>query len=74
MIGTSGRQRVPNKVFDKLYFDIPSLSEQKEILTKLRLLEHNISNFKEQKIKTKNLRNKLSNELLSGKLRLEEGK
>ena len=71
MIGTSGRQRVPNKVFDKIYFDIPSMNEQKTIVNKLKVIDNQINEYSNYKNKLVRLRNKLSNELLKGELRLD---
>lgn len=72
MIGTSGRQRVPNEVFKKIYFDIPSTDEQKKIVENLLKLDESLTKLYDYESSLKSLRNKLLNELLLGKFRLED--
>ena len=56
----------------KVKINIPKdLSVQEDIVSKIKLMDHQINSLKKEYFSGKNLRNKLSNELLLGSLRLK---
>ena len=71
MIGTSGRQRVPNSLFDRIKIENIPIKEQEKIINLLENVDNTLIKQKEKNLSLKNLRNKLSNELLKGALRLD---
>jgi len=68
MSGTTGRQRVPNDFFDTISIGIPPIEEQKEIIDIFETLNENILKYNNQLTCLFNLKKKLTNDYLSGKL------
>jgi type I restriction enzyme S subunit len=71
MIGTSGRQRVPNSFFDKVLIKNIEIKEQKHQINLFDKLSMTIKSQEIQIKSLKALRQKLTNELLSGKIKLD---
>ena len=70
MRGTTGRQRVPNDFFDSIEIGVPPLDEQKQIVDIIRQLDQYIYQVKHNNVTHTNLKRKLTNEFMSGKLRI----
>lgn len=68
MSGTTGRQRVPNDFFDMINIGIPPIEEQKEIIDIFETLNESILKYNNQLTCLFNLKKKLTNDYLSGKL------
>jgi len=72
MLGTTGRQRVPDYVFKKdLKFDLPSVPEQKQIVKIISNIDSLIQNQKQIKLTFENCMKGLMQKLLTGKLRIK---
>lgn len=72
MVGTTGRQRVPNDFFDSINISIPPIDEQKEIVNIFEILDINIAKYKNHLKYTSKLKQKISNDLLSGNLKIPQ--
>lgn len=68
MSGTTGRQRVPNDFFDTINIGIPPIEEQKEIIDIFETLNESILKYNNQLTCLLNLKKKLTNDFISGKL------
>ena len=69
MMGTTGRQRVPDYVFKKdLNFELPSLSEQQKIVTILNTVDDKISELESKKLYHETLKIGLMQKLLTGQM------
>ena len=71
MIGTSGRQRVPNSFFNSIKIGIPPIDEQKRIVIILDSVSNLIKKLNLQKENTFLLKKKLTNKLISGEIILK---
>ena len=72
MMGTTGRQRVPNSVFKKvLNFELPPLSEQQKIASILSSADAYIQKNQEYKKKMELLKKGLMQKLLTGQIRVK---
>jgi len=82
MTGTTGRQRIPNSAPNKIKIPLPPLPEQKAIAQRLKAIDDQIENLKNQKetlqrIKKKfmdllqRIKKKFMDLLLSGKVRIK---
>ena len=72
MEGTTGRQRVPTRVFTKdLYILLPPLSEQKQIASILSNVDTQIQKEKLHKSNLERLKKGLMQKLLTGQIRVK---
>ena len=72
MMGTTGRQRVPDYVFKKdLHFELPSYSEQKQIASILSGVDAQIVSQTQYKEKIERLKKSLMQKLLTGQVRVK---
>lgn len=62
---------ITTKTFDQITVCVPSKQKQEEIIKKLNSIESFVLGINQYNASLKNLRNKLSNELLKGELRLK---
>jgi len=70
MMGTTGRQRVPDYVFKKdLNIELPPLHEQRQILSILSNMDSKLSKLEREKYKVEILKKGLMQKLLLGKIR-----
>ena len=71
MMGTTGRQRVPDYVFKKdLYFELPPLPEQQKIASILSNIDAQIDSQTQYKEKLERLKKSLMQKLLTGEVRV----
>jgi type I restriction enzyme S subunit len=71
MVGTTGRQRVPNEVFkEELRIALPPLPEQKQIGEILRSFDHKIASERSYRKGLVELKTGLSERLLTGQIRV----
>ena len=71
MMGTTGRQRVPDFVFKKdLYFELPPLPEQQKIASILSNTDEKIQSYRRYKEKLQRLKTSLMQKLLTGEVRV----
>lgn len=72
MMGTTGRQRVPDYVFKKdLNFELPSYPEQQKIASILSNVDSQIQKQQEYKSKIESLKKGLMQKLLTGQIRVK---
>ena len=71
MEGTSGRQRIPNYVFEKvIQIPLPPLPEQRRIASILSQIDETIEKETQYKQKLQELKQGLMEDLLTGKVRV----
>ena len=72
MMGTTGRQRVPDKVFKKdLSFELPPKSEQQKIASILNTVDSKIDELEQTKSNREFLKKGLMQKLLTGQIRVK---
>ena len=71
MEGSTGRQRVPKDAFKRISIPLPSLKEQKEIVSILSEVDVKLQNEKATKAELEQLKKGLSQVLLTGKVRVK---
>lgn len=72
MIGTTGRQRVPNEVFkEELGFQLPPLPEQQQIADILTSVDNKIETLTKRKQKLEEIKKGLMQDLLTGRVRVK---
>jgi len=72
MEGTTGRQRVPTKIFKNvIQISLPKIDEQRLIARKIKLVEDNIKNKFQKLPKLEKLKKSLMQKLLTGQVRVE---
>jgi restriction endonuclease S subunit len=72
MMGTTGRQRVPDYVFKKdLNFELPGIPEQNNIVLILSKVELNIQHLQSKKFNLETLKKGLMQKILTGQVRVK---
>jgi type I restriction enzyme S subunit len=67
----STRNQVPITTQRKLYFVVPPLTEQKKIASIIKNIEDNQISYTDNKLRIESVKKKLTNEILSGKIRIK---
>lgn len=71
MLGTTGRQRIPNEVFkEELKIALPPFDEQRKIADLLYWLDKDIDQYEQKKERLNDLKKGLMHNLLTGKVRV----
>lgn len=73
MEGTTGRQRIPWKIFkNRIFVQMPGKEEQTSIVNKILIFDKQINNYNNRIITLKSLKKSLMQNLLTGKVRVGE--
>lgn len=72
MEGTTGRQRIPWKIFkNRIFVQMPGKEEQTSIVNKILIFDKQINNYNNRIITLKSLKKSLMQNLLTGKVRVK---